>query len=242
MLCKLCQEERELCNESHIIPNFLYKELFDDKHRIFRLSTDSPRIDNVSNGEYEGGILCFDCDNRVLGGFESYASMVFHGGVRGISSQNFRKPDGLEFSRLGGIDYKKFKLFLLSLLWKASISSRPFFQHVSLGAYEEKIRRMLLNGDPGKANAYPCVISSYRKRDLPNEIIADPKKITTDGTLSFSFLVSGMLLVYKITENEQTDWVLEAAIKESGEMLIPHIPRDRAMGLLNRYFNKKMFT
>jgi hypothetical protein len=30
--------------------------------------------------------------------------------------------------------YAKFKLFFVSLLWRASATSRPFFEHVSVGS------------------------------------------------------------------------------------------------------------
>ncbi|MDD5016083.1 MAG: hypothetical protein PHW73_13485, partial [Atribacterota bacterium] len=180
---------------------------------------------SIPSGEYEGGILCQDCDNKILGNLETYGSQVLFGGnIKGIATKNFKKPDGLEFMQISGLDYKKFKLFLLSLLWKSHISSRPFFKRVDLGSYGEKIRHMILTGNPGKVGDFPCIVTSYRKSTLPKEIIAEPRKIKLDHFFNYSygypFLIDGFLYIFKIIENDQTDWILEAAINENGEMKV----------------------
>ena len=146
--CKLCLTEKELCKKSHIIPDFMYKEIYDEKHSLISFKTHTLHSGQiVFNGAYEKDILCEDCDNNLIGGFENYASRVLYGGKIPVSIKNFIKPDGLEFSQAQGVDYIKFKLFLLSVLWRASISSNDFFSSVSLGSlYEEKIRQMILLG------------------------------------------------------------------------------------------------
>ena len=53
--CKLCNKERELRN-SHIVPEFFYKEIYDEKHRIF------PRKEGRKYGQMQKGyrepLLC----------------------------------------------------------------------------------------------------------------------------------------------------------------------------------------
>ena len=248
MRCKLCLEEKPLIKKSHIIPDFQYKEMFDEKHRIIRISQEEQRSFSIPDGEYEPNILCADCDNVLIGGWESYASQIFYGGTNPpIIAENFRKPDGLEFLQVRGVDYEKFRLFLLSVVWRASISKRPFFANVSLGPHEEKIRRILIDRNPGKANQYPCLISTYRKGVLPKEVIAAPKKIRIHGNsgdikkIGYSFLIGGFLFMYKISENENDDAFLEAAISENGDMMVPHIPHNQATKILNNAFNKPLF-
>jgi len=58
----------------------------------------------------------------------------------------------------GGIDYKLFKLFQLSLLWRAGVSDRPIFKEVALGRHQEILRRMLLDDDPGESHKYGCIM------------------------------------------------------------------------------------
>lgn len=237
MVCKLCLSERNLIGKSHILPNFMYKDLFDDGHRMVKFTTQTPNSKrSIPTGDYESDILCADCDNKIIGQLESYASSIFYGGNLPVKIENFVKPDGLEFTQVKGVDYNKFKLFLLSLLWRASISKRDFFKNVNLGPYEEKIRRMIHKSDPGCSEAYPCIITSYRKHDLPKEIIAEPKKIRLDNNVGYAFLINGFLYNFKITENEKTPWILEASINESGEFKVLHSTEDMAKRLLGSYF------
>lgn len=242
MQCKLCLLDKPLIKESHIIPDFLYKELYDEKHSIIRVDAKLERSFSIFNGEYEPNILCKECDNEVLGKLESYASVAFYGGAHSdIKTENHRKPDGLEYISVEGMEYGKFKLFLLSLLWRASISQREFFTNVSLGPHEEKIRRMLIAGDPGAPERYPCIISSYRKRNLPKEVIGGPRRIKLDGTIGYAFLISGFLFMYKISEKEKDTAFLEASVGAGGGALIPHITEEQGAKLLNAFFNKKVF-
>ena len=177
--CRLCLRERELLRKSHIIPDFMYRELFDDKHRMVKgTPITGERPQNLQSGEYEGGLLCASCDNSIIGGYEGYASKVLYGGGIPIRVENVRKADdGLEITILHGLDYKIFKLFLLSILWRASISSLPFFDAVDLGPYEEKLRVALLSGDPGPVGYFPCVLTSYKRTGLPAGMISAPRKM-----------------------------------------------------------------
>lgn len=241
MICQLCLQDKKLCKKSHIIPDFMHQELFDEKHRLVKFDPSMPNSNyDVPTGEYEGNILCEDCDNRVIGQYESYTKMVLYGGKLAIKIQGYHKPDGLEFIQVTGLDYQKFKLFQLSLLWKASISNRPFFDSVRLGPYEDKLRNMILNEDPGPSSFFPCIITSLRKYNTSSmQIIASPKKVRLDKKIGYNFLVSGMNYIYKITENETKDWIMEAVINENGEMKIPHVPEDKANEIVNRLFGIK---
>ena len=59
------------------------------------------------------------------------------------------------------VDYSSFKLFHLSVLFRASVSQKPTFAAVSLGPHhEEKVRQLILKQDPGK----PPSVSSLRRR------------------------------------------------------------------------------
>ncbi len=49
---------------------------------------------------------------------------------------------------LPGVDYSKFKLFLMSLVWRAGAASGDFWETVKLGPHEEKLRSRIRAGDP----------------------------------------------------------------------------------------------
>ena len=108
MPCALCNRELPLRN-SHIVPEFLYKTLYDSKHRFHQISTTPEKRNEFLQKGLREPLLCDSCEQR-LSDFERYASMVLNGGV-GIGIQQ-RGKDVL----LSGLDYKKLKLFQLSIL------------------------------------------------------------------------------------------------------------------------------
>jgi hypothetical protein len=78
--CALCQQDRELC-ASHIIPEFFYKPVYDEKHRFYTFSTDP--ADEVEGPEQKGlreHLLCKDCEGK-LSAWEGYARKVIYGGL-----------------------------------------------------------------------------------------------------------------------------------------------------------------
>lgn len=75
MKCQLCLGEKELINRSHIVPNFLYKSILQIERKLVsvNLSDLSSKGEIMQTGYNEGGLLCADCDNRILGSLERYA-------------------------------------------------------------------------------------------------------------------------------------------------------------------------
>ena len=103
MTCALCREKKKLCN-SHIIPEFLFKPLYDGKHQIHIISTDSDMKPKKGQKGTREKLLCGDCEG-LLSKYEKYAREVMYGG-REIGFQETEKK-ALAFY----VDYKIFKLF-----------------------------------------------------------------------------------------------------------------------------------
>lgn len=52
-------------------------------------------------------------------------------------------------------DYAKFKLFHLSVLWRASVAPAAPFDRFTIGLHEAAVKRMLQNETPGTPSDYP---------------------------------------------------------------------------------------
>jgi hypothetical protein len=155
-ICKLCGENSELQN-SHIIPEFFYDLIYDENPRRFRSVPADPseKIKYEQQGICEH-LFCKDCDNRRLGQWEDYVKRAFIDG----KIVDGKRPQAVKMREcvvLQNLDYKKFKLFLLSLLWRMSIAKHDFFANVNLGQqHEGKIHKALLDEDPLRPEEYPC--------------------------------------------------------------------------------------
>ena len=174
-ICKLCLKNKYLCTESHIISKFLYKIIYGKNNSLLFLNNNRSKL--VYNGEYERNILCKDCDNTVIGKLENYfASFLYKKDLKSDIEiiNNIRHiviKDDKDY------DYNKYKLFLISLLWRSSISSRLFFSKIDLSEeIKNDLRLKILNNDPGKPEEYPCFIT------MP------PLNYTKEGSLAFNTL------------------------------------------------------
>lgn len=246
--CRLCGKEKRLIKKSHIIPDFMYRELYDKKHRIYTLIVDAAKRKLVKKrfrftGEYQGGLLCKKCDNKLLGSFESYGSKFLYGGNfkkgEDLVMKDFVTADGLSFTEIQNASYEKLKLFLLSILWRCSISDREGFSEISLGEHEEIIRSMIYNTNGGLWDQFPVVIMTYlNDKQLPHDLIAHPqKRITSDGVEVFVLIISGFIYSFFMPppNGSYPKFVNEATLKEDGTIKILHIPEGHGKDMINSF-------
>lgn len=221
----------------------MYKGIFDSKHAIYKIAlNDNEKNRKVYNGEYEPDILCQNCDNIIIGQSENYANKIFYGGKfskdEDISFYKEKQNDLLLYC-VSGINYKKFKLFLLSILWRASISQRELFKFVSLGPYEEKIREMLINNDPGEEKEFPCIISKIPD-EIPCGLISQPTRSRNKGTI-YNFIINGFYYMYCISGDRFPSWGNEITVTRKNILKIPRMSDEIAKDMLNKCFNKNLF-
>jgi len=209
MNCRLCNKESEL-KKSHIIPEFIYGSMYDDKHRFHVLSSSKA----TKNAKLQKGIrehlLCADCEVK-LSKYERYISLVFTGETPTKATKDGR------LIKVDGLDYKKFKLFALSVLWRASVSTLPFFSQVKLGSHEEPMRQMILNEDPREIETYPFMLSPVIFEDeVLTDLIIQPSWARLQGIYSYRFVFGGIVWVYLVSSQKPPSFILEATISPDG--------------------------
>lgn len=151
-ICRLCLKPAELQN-SHIISEFFYKLIYDSSPRRFRVISADPSVPvQYEQKGLREPLLCRSCEGK-FGKWEDYAKRTFVGG------KNIQIVQTKGEILIQNIDYIKFKLLQLSLLWRMSVSKSAFFKTVSLGQkHEEILRQALLNEDPLRPEDYPCAL------------------------------------------------------------------------------------
>jgi hypothetical protein len=249
-ICKLCDQEKDLLNKSHIIPEFMYQYLFDEKHQFMMTSSseftkDKSKSQYRPSGEYEGGILCHSCDNDILGAYESYASRVIYS-TKGVPDNlavkvtNYQNKDGQSWSLCENVDYQKFKLFLLSLLWRASISTRHLFSEIELGPHENRIKRMIFTGDPGEEAEYPVQVwTTVNNKDFPKDFVLQPRAFELDRHKVCIFPISGLFILFFLSVHEMKSSILDQTVKKTNSLKLTHIPSRRAWAFFVKYLSIK---
>jgi len=239
--CRLCLQSEDLIKNSHIIPDFMYQDLYDENHKmIMTAGLDVASARKMQTGEKEGGILCRRCDNETLGSLEGYANRVLFTGKEKIRVQNVLHPDGILTSTLcENLDYTKFKLFLLSILWRSSISKRPFFSNVQLGPIEEDIRKMIFENMPLEQMDFPCLVSSWRhtQRRMTSSVITSPRRIRGEnGGTRYIFQIGQLVLMFFVSKHDRPEWLHDASITPENKMRIVHFGNEQGKDLMEGLF------
>lgn len=250
MRCRLCLKEETLIKKSHIIPDFMYSNLYDENHKILMFSPYERAkgegfIKKPSSGEYEGGLLCANCDNKILGGqYEDYSKNVIYGGRLAKKEspicKNIVNQHNVNITTCNNVSYTKFKLFLLSILWRASISSRPFFSNIKLGPHEETLRKMIYNMDPGDVNEYPIFIMTFvNDSSMPKDLITHPKQIrTSSGHKANVFIIGGFIYMFFVNSKNHKlpEYIISETIKPDNKLNIVHIPKGQGWDIILGYY------
>ena len=211
--CRLCLAEKKLCH-SHIYPEFFYKPMYDEKyHSFFVLSNDPDKPNRFKRKGIREYLLCSDCEEN-FGLREQYARGIIYGGV-----EVYSVVKGSEL-HLKDIDYSKFKLFLLSLIWRMGIAGEDFFREVQLGPYEEALRLRLLNADPGTDDDFGCLIVGVKIDEAFGHWFLPPSKVKIDGRFCYRAVIGGLLFIFFVTNQKFPPETKRFFIKKDGIMIL----------------------
>ncbi len=176
--CKLCQQERVLHKKSHIIPKFMFRPyLINERNKltpIHKVSKGIPLLikgkEISSQGYFERDILCLDCEAKFSKLETYYATIVHIDHPPPRISPRFSESKvshNATLMKFENVDKVKFKLFLLSILWRCSISKiKVLNEAVKLNEYENVFRRLLNNPKDIKSNIFPFI--AFNSTNNPN--------------------------------------------------------------------------
>jgi hypothetical protein len=239
--CKLCLMNKVLLKKSHILPDFIYRDLriYDKTHKINLIAFDKQtfttrKISKGSSGEFEGNILCAECDNNILGKYETYAKKAMFSNELPIDQKikvtNYHSSNNVYYSHAENINYKLFKLFLLSLLWRIGISTRPLFNKITLDKdVEEMIRQMLLKGDPGSITNIPILgLTFLNDKEMPRDILGQPSEYEINGSKIVKLPLGGIIVLYHIsTDAEDQAKIKNQILNDDNVWNIIHIEKGK---------------
>ena len=134
------------------------------------------------------------------------------------------------------LNYKYLKLCLLTILWRSGISKRPTYKDVSLGPYEEKIRKQLFEENPSSDMDIAIVVMSWRNdAKTAYDIIAQPKRHKVNGRTYYSIILSGYIVLYFISENSIDEKLEFFRLKEDNSLSIIYLQKGTGMDFLLDY-------
>ena len=147
-ICKLCLNREADKPNSHIIPKFLAKRLFESTKPRHSISIDRKgKSKKIQDTPKESFILCKLCEKRL-----EHLETLISRKITSINNYNNLK-EKFKLNELGknkvleclNINPIGFKIFVYSIVWRTSISSLPEFETFKLDDKTEDKLRVFLN-------------------------------------------------------------------------------------------------
>lgn len=166
-ICKFCGKEKDLI-KAHIIPKKFYLN-YENEH--FQLIDHlSGKTKTKQSGAIDKNILCNDCDDNIIGEFDKEGYRVLFEEVpKHLVYQDIYQK--IYYLKSVNFNYDKFRKFLISILWRASISELKEFRSINLGPYENKALE-ILKGEKEYKTLFKILIFKEPKNDDTNYMVA----------------------------------------------------------------------
>lgn len=189
--CALCLTEQKLTH-SHVWPEFLYEDLYDETGRYVSLNDDPRAPERPFEKGLREYLLCPGCEQR-LGKYETYSARL----LRQVRNEPAQGRSGFEID----YDYPAFKLFGVSLMWRLHVASGPGFRSVRLGPVAQDMRLMLLHADPGPPERFPFAIARIDGSEMASTVMTVPVKLRLFGHHAYLGTVYGLKWLFMTARN-----------------------------------------
>ncbi len=246
--CLLCQATGKLFY-SHIYPDFFIRSLETQIETGTKGQKQPASIALSTRREVKGGtkqrgywekelgfkqmLLCQKCEVR-LSQYEGYFRLCFYGKNPGalrkqplgkVVAKDVAADQGIYEAREVVVDYRRFKLFVLSLLWRASAAKGKFFRDVYLGQqHQERLRELLANDDPGNDEDYAIMLMDLRHEGAGIEDFIEQPGWTRDdeGRRFYKLIIGGFMFIIYVIGGDQRppEFVNSFRLQSSGKLII----------------------
>jgi len=222
-ICQLCNLPRPLI-EAHIFPRQLYKPIRESSKdgragdavpHIYKPGTQAKPLPRQS-GIYDRNILCADCD-RYIGRYDKYGQKLLSD-LENLGSEVRTSQGDLIARQIRDFDYPSLKLFYMSILWRASITSQSFFNQVRLGPWKLGLRQRLVENDPGDENCFSVIPFSYT--GLYKEVMMNPSRERHGNINFYRFRHPNGGFLVKVDKQKLSPEILPAILSPNSPLLI----------------------
>jgi hypothetical protein len=145
--------------KAHIIPKSFYNLDYSQPVPLEIITNSEDGYNGKSFvGIYDSKIVTAEGE-QIFSPWDAYAHELL---IRGRDTLRKRVSAGEVIAlEAEAFDYFKLKLFFLSVLWRASVSTQPFFRRVKLGPFEPPLRDALLRSDPGDKHFFSVSLACF---------------------------------------------------------------------------------
>jgi hypothetical protein len=220
MLCKLCGLSRKLI-KAHIIPESFFRESSKGTHTRLISNNLNEFSKQAPVGIYDREILCEQCEKK-FGPLDEYGGKVFISEHDSLFSAVKNVGEVVGFCS-DKIDKEKLHRFILSVLWRASVSKQRFYEKVCLGVHEEVVKSLMFSLDKNKAKQFSIVIARWVSQpalEPVTKIQLNPEKVKLSGVNSYVFYFGKTIVYVKVDQRPFPADFTNLAFYSSSDLLV----------------------
>jgi hypothetical protein len=213
--CKFCGTDTTLI-KAHIIPDGFFRRIKQGKVALKIITNkvgEYPK--NSPIGIYDNTIVCAKCET-IWQEWDNYTQQLLTD--MPLNSQlRYHNNEKLCYV-IENYDYKKLKLFFISMCWRASASTHPFFSKVKLGILENLAKNYVVNADPGCVDDFGVILAKF---DHPiGKSTLDPHEDVYSGVNFFRFYLASYIAYIKIDAKSLPQLFSKLAVSENQPLYI----------------------
>jgi hypothetical protein len=195
MICKFCGNDKKLM-KAHIIPEGFFRRLRRSPESLKLITNRAGEYEkDAPIGVYDKGIVCSDCE-RIWATWDAYAQLLL--AERPLNSQvRYRGGKAIAYI-IREFDYDKLKLFFISMLWRASVSTQPFFSKIELGDMERIARQHVSDANPGDTEDFAVALAKFD--DPLADVMLDPHGEEISGVRYCRFYLADYVAYIKVDQ------------------------------------------
>ena len=174
--CKLCKNLTKL-ELSHAIPKAVFNYIFrSSSGKAVAINGDLGTDTQYSSESWSDYQLCKICEAKLNTQYDSYGINLLKS-----SFDQEEKEHGLTFTN---IDRKKFRLFILSVLWRSALSKNLYYKNIKLNiAQLETLRTAFYNNSNVPNSDFTVII--FKLKNFTNIASLNSDKIRTNVIAPF---------------------------------------------------------
>ena len=214
MICRLCNNDKTL-GKSHVIPESFFPKIKNAPRPLKLLTNVAGEFPKKAQiGVYDKTILCTECE-KTFDLPDNYAQKLL------LEYQNQHIPVSDSFQSIGykiqNYDYDLLKLFFVSLLWRASISSHSFYEGIRLGPFESVAFNLLKANQSIPSEVFSVILAKFD--DPVGKSILDPFASKFDG-VNFNVFYLGGYVAYIKSDKRNTPNIFSELMMSPGRPLL----------------------
>lgn len=215
-LCQGCGLERKLI-KAHAIPESFFVKMRSE-HGAPKLMTDVKGIYPKKSliGVYDNKSLCRECEDKFQN-VDDYGQQVL---LQQESEHEKLIVSGkVQGYRVKDVDYKKLKLFFVSVLWRASLSTQSFYARINLGPYQQKAKDLIWSNDSGQQSDFAFVVAKFTDTSIGKTML-DPHPERLWGVKYYRFYMYGYVIYIKVDKLKSPDFLNKFEMSSDGDLII----------------------